>query len=63
MIADRFRTRPRVTGFDAESIEWLTMPAHERLAKQLARYHGYPDFLWRKFTPLAVSIILTSRKP
>jgi FtsZ-interacting cell division protein ZipA len=50
--------RSRVSGFDAASIEQLTMPTHERLAKKLAHLHGCPEFMWRRFTPLAVSMIL-----
>jgi hypothetical protein len=52
------RRRERVTGFSTEDTELLTMPAHERLARQLAIRAGAPEFMWRRYTPLAVSIIL-----
>jgi hypothetical protein len=59
-IIDVCRDRRRVSGFDAATIELLIMPRHEFLAKQIAKARGYPDFLWRKFTPLAVYHILKS---
>jgi hypothetical protein len=61
MIADRYRSKPRVSGFSAADIELLTTPRHEVLAKKLAQMHGHPTFMWRKFTPLAVAYILASR--
>ncbi|MEH2517455.1 hypothetical protein V1279_003028 [Bradyrhizobium sp. AZCC 1610] len=48
----------RVSGFDDADLELLNMPAHERIAKDLAKLHGYPEFMWRRFTPLAVTILL-----
>jgi hypothetical protein len=48
----------RISGFDAESTELLNMPAHERIAKDLAKLHGHPEFMWRRFTPLAVTFLL-----
>jgi hypothetical protein len=57
-IITRRRTQPRVTGFSSDDIEMLTMPAHERLARQLAKFYGAPSFMWRRYTPLAVSIII-----
>jgi hypothetical protein len=56
------RKKPRVSGFSSEDVELLTMPAHEQVARQLARYHGAPEFMWRRYTALAVSIIL-ARNP
>lgn len=56
------RRRERVTGFSQEDAELLSMQAHERVARQLAIRAGAPEFMWRRYTPLAVSIIL-QRKP
>lgn len=56
------RPKPRVFGFSSEDVDLLIMPAHERVARQLARHYGAPEFEWRRYTPLAVSIIL-QRKP
>lgn len=56
------RRRERVTGFSKEDAELLTMPAHERVARQLAIRAGAPEFMWRRYTPLAISTIL-QRKP
>ena len=50
-----------VTGFDAETAELLTRPAHEVLARQLALSNGAPEFMWRKYTPLAVAHIIARR--
>jgi hypothetical protein len=50
-----------VSGFDAETAELLTRPAHEVLARQLAAANGAPEFMWRKYTPLAVSEIIARR--
>lgn len=62
LIANNWRSKPRVTGFSHEDAEMLTMPAHERVARALAVRAGAPEFMWRRYTPLAVSIIL-QRKP
>ena len=62
LIANNWRrSKPRVHGWSEADAELLTMPAHERLARQLAVRAGAPEFMWRRYTPLAVSIIL--RKP
>lgn len=58
MIKSRRQRRERVTGFDQETAELLMMPAHERLARDLAISRGYPEFVWQRFTPLAVSILI-----
>ena len=50
-----------VTGFDAKTAELLRMPAHEMVARQLAVSDGAPEFLWRKYTPLAVAKIIERR--
>jgi hypothetical protein len=47
-----------VSGFDKETAELLTRPAHEVLARQLAVAHGAPEFMWRKYTPLVVNQII-----
>ncbi|WFU52281.1 hypothetical protein QA639_21470 [Bradyrhizobium pachyrhizi] len=61
LIANNWRqSKARVYGWSAEDAEKLTMPAHERLARQLAVRAGAPEFMWRRYTPLAVSIILRS---
>ncbi|MHC2552368.1 hypothetical protein [Bradyrhizobium elkanii] len=62
ITAWRFRPKPRVSGFSAEDVELLSMPAHERVARQLCRFHGQPEFMWRRYTALAVAQIL-QRKP
>ncbi|WP_316207426.1 hypothetical protein [Bradyrhizobium sp. SZCCHNR3118] len=54
--------KPRVSGFSDEDTELLNMPAHERLARQLAVQHGVPEFLWRRYTPLAVAMILEKKQ-
>jgi hypothetical protein len=56
------RRNARITGFSKEDAELLSMPAHERVARQLAIQTGAPEFMWRRYTPLAISIIL-QRKP
>ncbi|BAR61946.1 hypothetical protein NK6_8799 [Bradyrhizobium diazoefficiens] len=60
ITAWRFRPKPRVSGWSAEDVELLTMPAHERVARQLCCFHGQPE--WRRYTALAVATIL-QRKP
>lgn len=61
LIANNWRPK-RVKGFSPEDVELLSMPAHERVARALAVKAGAPEFMWRRYTPLAVSIIL-QRKP
>jgi hypothetical protein len=38
--------------------EYMRRPRHEHLARFLARYHGYSENEWKKFTPEAVRLIL-----
>jgi hypothetical protein len=63
VIVRRGRSRPYGTcGFSSEDFEKMTMPAHERLARSLAYMHGYPETEWRRFTAMAVSYLIVSRR-
>jgi hypothetical protein len=58
LIANNWRSEPRVKGFSASDAERLTMPAHEIVARQLAVAAGAPEFMWRRYTPQAVLKLL-----
>jgi hypothetical protein len=46
------------TSLEAKAAELMKMPAHERIARNIARSKGCPEFAWRNFTPEAVAYLL-----
>lgn len=58
LIANNWRSKPRIKGFSQSDADRLLMPAHEIVARQLAVAAGAPEFMWRRYTPLAVLKLL-----